>query len=210
MVPDISQGDIGSFIASMCQKAEALGASQAVALPVDDIVLDERTALKCLVPVCPDYGVNLMCPPNLPPMSKFKEILSCYHSAILIRVAIPLSDVSEYMGGAEEEPPGAPTAEDMTTIRNAQMKLHVVVNRVEALCFAAGYRFAAGLLGGTCCLCRKCVGISSGLPCRYPLKSRPAMEAMGIDVVATVQKAGLQLSFGQSADRSWVGMVLVD
>ena len=204
MVPDMSQGDIGSFIASMCQKAEALGASEAVALPVDDIVLDERTALKCLVPVCPDYGVNLMCPPNLPPMSNFKEILSCYHSAILIRVAIPLSDVSEYMGGPKEEPPGEPTAED------AQMKLHKVVNHVEALCFAAGYRFAAGLLGGTCCLCRKCVGISSGLPCRYPLKSRPAMEAMGIDVVATVQKAGLQLSFGHSADRSWLGVVLVD
>ena len=209
MATGISQGNIDSFIASLCQKAEVLGASQAVGLSVDDIVLDERTRLKCLVPVCPDYG-NLMCPPNLPPISKFKEILSCYHSAILIRVAIPLSDVSEYMGGPEEEPPGAPTAEDMTTIRDAQMKLHGVVNRIEALCFAAGYRFAAGLLGGTCCLCRKCVGVSSGLPCRYPLKSRPAMEAMGIDVVATVQRAGLQLSFGRGGGRSWVGLVLID
>jgi predicted metal-binding protein len=98
----------------------------------------------------------------------------------------------------------------MTIIDNAQKKLHRVVNRVEALCFAAGYRFAAGLLGGTCCICKKCVGISSGLPCRHPLKARPAMEAMGIDVVATVQKAGLFLSFGQDEGRSWVGMVLVD
>jgi len=36
------------------------------------------------------------------------------------------------------------------------------------------------------------------------------MDAVGIDVVATVQRAGLQLSFGQNEDRSWVGLVLVD
>ena len=210
MAIDTSQRDIGAFIESLCRKAEALGASQAVALSVDDIVLDERTRLKCLVPVCPDYGVNLMCPPNLPPISKFKEILSCYHHAILMKMLIPLSGVSEVSGRRKEEPPGTPTAEDMAIVDNAQKKLHQVVNKVEALCFAAGYHFAAGLLGGTCCLCRKCVGISSGLPCRYPLKARPAMEAMGIDVVATVKKAGLQLSFGQDRDRSWVGLVLVD
>ena len=210
MVLNMSQRDLDSFIASLCQKAEALGASQAVPLSVDDIVLDERTRLKCLVPVCPDYGVNLMCPPNLPPISKFREIVSCYHSAILIKMIIPLSGVSGNCGRRKEEAPGAPTAEDMAIVDNAQKKLHEVVNRIEALCFTAGYHFAAGLLGGTCCLCRKCVGISSGLPCRYPLKARPAMEAMGIDVVATVQRAGLQLSFGQNEDRSWVGLVLVD
>jgi predicted metal-binding protein len=206
----MSQGNLGSFIESLCRKAEALGASQAVALSVDDIVVDERTGLKCLVPVCPDYGVNLMCPPNLPPISKFKEILSCYHMAILMKVAMPLPGLSRDSGEKKEEPPEAPTPEEMTIIDDAQKKLHGVVNRVEALCFAAGYRFAAGLLGGTCCVCEECVGISSGLPCRHPLKARPAMEAMGIDVVATVQKAGLFLSFGQNEGRSWVGMVLVD
>jgi len=210
MALDTSQRDIGSFIESLCRKAEDLGASEAVALSVDDIVLDERTRLKCLVPVCPDYGVNLMCPPNLPPISKFKEILSCYHKAILMKMLIPLSGVPRNSREKRGETSAPPTAEDMASVDSAQKKLHQVVNRVEALCFAAGYHFAAGFLGGTCCLCRKCVGISSGLPCRYPLKARPAMEAMGIDVVATVKKAGLQLSFGQDRDRSWVGLVLVD
>ena len=210
MASDISQRNLGSFIASLCQKAEALGASQAVAMSVDDIVLDERTGLKCLVPICSNYGVNLMCPPNLLPMSKFKEILSYYHSAILIKVAIPLSGLSGDSGEKKEEQLGAPTAEDMSIIRDAQKRLHEIINRVESLCFAAGYRFAAGLIGGTCCLCEECVGISSGLPCRHPFKARPAMEAIGIDVVATVQKAGLHLSFGHNEGRSWAGMVLVD
>ena len=210
MTPGTSQMNLDSFIESLCRKAEALGASQAVALSVDDVVVDERTGLKCLVPVCPDYGRNLMCPPNLPPISKFKEILSCYHTAILMKVDIPLPGLSKNSGKKKEETPEAPTAEELTIIDNAQKKLHEIVNRIEKLCFTAGYRFAAGLLGGTCCLCEECVVINSRLPCRHPYKARPAMEAMGIDVVATVQKAGLFLSFGQDEGRSWVGLVLVD
>jgi len=210
MALGISQKNLDSFIASMCQKAKALGASEAVALSVDDIVVDERTGLKCFVPLCSSYGVNLMCPPNVPPISKFKEMLSCYHSAILIKMAIPLSGVSGGSGEEKEEPPGAPTAEEMSIIVDAQRRLHEIIDRIESLCFAAGYRFAAGLIGGACCLCEECVGLSSGLPCRHPLKARPSMDAVGIDVVATVQRVGLHLSFGQNDGRSWVGLVLVD
>jgi predicted metal-binding protein len=210
MALGISQKNLDSFIASMCQKAEALGASEAVALSVDDIVVDERTGLKCFVPLCSSYGVNLMCPPNVPPISKFREVLSCYHSAILIKMVIPLSGVSGDSGEENEEPPGAPTAEEMSIIVDAQRRLHQIIDRIESLCFAAGYRFAAGLIGGACCLCEECVGLSSGLPCRHPFKARPSMDAVGIDVVATVQRVGLHLSFGPNDGRSWVGMVLVD
>ena len=59
-------------------------------------------------------------------------------------------------------------------------------------------------------MCEECVGIKSGLPCRYPFKARPVMEAVGIDVVTTTAKVGVDLDFGQSASRSWVGLVLVD
>ena len=210
MTPDISQKNLDSFIASMCEKAKALGASEAVAMSVDDVVVDERTGLKCMVPLCSSYGVNLMCPPNLPPISKFREILSCYHSAILIMFAIPLSGVSEESVEVNQEPLEAPTEEELSIIQDAQRKLHEIIGRIESLCFAAGYRFATGLIGGACCLCDECVGVSSGLPCRHPFKARPSMDAVGIDVVATVQKAGLQLSFGRHDGRSWVGMLLVD
>jgi predicted metal-binding protein len=35
------------------------------------------------------------------------------------------------------------------------------------------------------------------------------MEAMGIDVVATAERVGLELSFGEETARSWLGLVLV-
>jgi len=196
--------NIKSYLASLCQKAKDLGASQAMAVPVADIVVDERTLLKCLVPICSHYGVDLMCPPNVPPVSKFKEILRCYHNAILIKVDIPLGDLPDKKGKKQ------PEAKYMRTIKDAQKKLLEIVGRIESLCILEGYPFAAGLVGGSCPLCEECVGTKSGLPCRYPFKARPAMEAMGIDVMATAKKAGIALNFSQRGSRSWVGLVLID
>lgn len=201
--------NLESFIASLCQKAEDLGAAQAMAIPATDIVVDERTLLKCMVPLCSHYGVELMCPPNVLPMSKFKEILKCYHRAILIKVDIPLSDLPGSSGKGEGQP-GASVAEDyMNAARDIQKRLHEIVSRVESLCLEEGYHFATGLVGGSCPLCEECVGTKYGLPCRHPYRARPAMEAMGIDVMATAEKAGLHLNFAQSGSWSWVGVVLV-
>jgi len=197
-----------SFLLHLPQKAKDIGASQAVVIPAANVVLDERTLLKCLVPLCSHYGVDLTCPPNVLPVSKFKDILKCYHSAILIKADIPPSDPP---GRSEKEAghPGAPAAEYMNAVRDTQKKLHEIVCQIESFCIEEGYHFAAGLIGGSCPLCEECVGIKSALPCRYPFKARPAMEAMGIDVIATTSKAGLDLSFSQNESRSWVGLVLV-
>jgi len=202
--------NLESFIASLCQKAKDLGASQAVATPAADIVLDERTPLKCLVPRCSHYDVHLMCPPNVLSVSEFREVLKCYHSAILIKIDIPLSDLLRSIGKGEEQP-GALTVEDwMNTERYANKKLHEIVSQVESLCLKEGYYFAIGMLGGACPLCEECVGIKSGLPCRHPFKARPATEAMGIDVMATAKKVGLDLSPSQDDESmSWVGLVIV-
>lgn len=197
-----------SYLLHLCQEVKDLGASQAVAIPAADIVLDERALLKCLVPLCSHYGVDLVCPPNVLPVSKFREILKCYYSAILIKVDIPLSNRPASSGKGEEQP-GTPTAEYMNAVRDAKKRLHEIVCQVESLCIKEGYHFAAGLVGGSCPLCEKCVGVKSGLPCLHPFKARPAMEAMGIDVIATTKKAELDLSFSQNASRSWVGLVLV-
>jgi len=197
-----------SFIASLCQKAEDLGAEQAMAIPVTDIVVDDMVTLKCMVPLCSHYG-ELMCPPNVLPISKFKGILNRYHRAILIKVDIPASDLPGSSVKGEEQP-AAPTAEVyLNAARDTQNRLHEIVSRVESASLEAGYPFAAGLVGGHCSLCEECVGIRSGLPCRHPFRSRPAMEAMGIDVMATAKKAGLHLNFAQGGSRSWIGVVLV-
>ena len=199
--------DFKSFQPDLCQKARGLGASEAMPVLASDIVVDKRTILKCLVPICSHYGVDLTCPPSVLPLSQFREILSCYKDAILIKVDIPLSNERDNADGKEQ--PVTPGPQYLDAAREAQKRLHEIVCQIESMCMAGGYHFAAGFIGGSCPLCEECVGVKSGLPCRHPFRARPAMEAMGIDVIATAKKAGLQLGFGQDEGRSWIGVVLV-
>lgn len=42
------------------------------------------------------------------------------------------------------------------------------------------------MLSGACVLCKQC-GMVSGIPCRFPAKTRPSMESCGIDVFKMVR-----------------------
>ena len=70
----------------LCKMAKELGATNAVQLNAKDVVVDERVRLKCLVPPCDDYGLNLMCPPYVMSVQEFKEVLSKYEWAMLIQI----------------------------------------------------------------------------------------------------------------------------
>jgi predicted metal-binding protein len=219
------QKDIDSYLKTLCDAAEEKGATEAVVLSADDIVVDERVRLKCLVPVCSFYGRNLMCPPNVMPVTEFKSVLAGYHHAILIRIdaASPrlpdnfegLNSLSEVWKKAEpivngNKQQARTTAEYFQTLRQEWERLVGIIHYIESLCIADGYPFVAGLSAGGCLLCDECVGYQSGLPCRHPFKARPSMEAMGIDVVATAKKAGLHVTFAAVGTRSWVGLILID
>jgi predicted metal-binding protein len=171
------------------------GASAVVLVDSDDIIVDERVRLKCQVPVCDSYGKNLMCPPHVPSVAEFREALKNYSRGILIQVSDELN----------EECVQVPTEEVFLPAR----KLHELVNMGERVAFTAGFRFAAGFMGGCCRLCDECVAVQGGTSCRFPFKARPSMEAMGVDVTATAEKAGLPLSFPIRNKVTWTGLILL-
>lgn len=212
-----------SFLEALCYRARKLGASEAVVIATSDIVVNERVALKCLVPMCDSYGVNLVCPPNIMPLTEFKRILKNYHCAILVKIDNTSSGIPKEVAGQnslskawemtksanEAKQPGDSVTDYMLALKQSQDRLYDIIGQLESLCFKEGYRFAAGLSAGKCSLCDECVGVSSGLPCRHPFTARPSMEGMGVDVVATTKRAGMQLHFNQGTT-SWVGLILVD
>ena len=199
--PECYNSYMTKMIESLCREAKRLGASEAVHIAAADIVVDDRTVLKCQVPLCSHYGIDLMCPPNVLPAAQFREILKCYRDAILVKVDIPTNDLRMQSGGPEPK--------YVDAAKDSRNKLHEIVCHLESQCIEKGHYFSAGFIGGPCPLCDSCVGAKSGLPCRHPFKARPAMEAMGIDVMSTVGKAGLSLSFDRRSGRSWIGLVLV-
>jgi len=163
------------------------GASQAVILPADEVEVDERVRLKCLVPRCLRAGETPNCPPNAPDLDLVRRALGRYSWAILSKCDVgPLEDYA---------PRGGQTVEEKRRVLSYHRPSSDVVYALEGQAYKDGYHLAMGFGGGSCkdylCQGNLCQFLDSGR-CRFPHRSRPAMEAMGIDVLGLVQKVGWQ------------------
>ena len=219
-------------IQQMVARARALGAGSAAPLPARAVVVDERVNLKCRVPLCASYGVNLMCPPNTPTAAETRTALARYSDTLVVQLDIPLTQAAvdealEGMGYAESQAPGAAagpadaggngggtggnaqTAAYEARLRDSQNEFARLMTALEAEAFKMGYRFAAAFAGGDCVLCDVCVG-KDGEACRHPFEARPSMEAVGIDVVATAEAAGLAIEMPAADRPCWTGLLLID
>ncbi|AKB37447.1 hypothetical protein MSSAC_2857 [Methanosarcina siciliae C2J] len=63
-------------------KAKELGAKSLRLLPAENIVVEDRTVLKCIFG-CNGYG-SRVCPPFIPTVEEFKKILADYEWALLV------------------------------------------------------------------------------------------------------------------------------
>jgi len=209
----MTQEKIKTDLDFLCGEAKKLGAVGAVACKASDIIVDLRANLKCQVPVCPYYGNNLMCPPYVMKASEFQEVLSKYNHTVLIQVEIPIPE-EVIQAAYQEESIGDFFKNRLPSFDSVWGKLNEfeeIICKVEAAAFNMGYRFAAGLSGGSCKLCDECVAKQPGESCRHPFKARPAMEAMGIDVIGTAEKAGFTTANALASSKIVAyGLVLVD
>ena len=198
----------------LCKLAKKLGASNAVFFDAKKIVVDERVRLKCRVPICDDYGSNLMCPPNVMSVNEFREIVARYNYAVLIQVEAPIpAEMVKEIQKADDVAALYRSDRFLDSYKKsfnpAKSKMHRIVHEVEAKAFALGYRFAAGFIAGSCRLCAQCVAVNSNEPCRHPFRARPSMEAVGIDAFKTAEHAGLPFDIPAKNKTVWNGLVLV-
>ena len=195
-------------LTTLCAKAKSLGASRAVPLSVDLIFTDPRVRLKCQVPICPHYGRNMMCPPNTITPAEFAEALAKYDAAIIVQFDVeldgPMLEKVKAMPLTELEG-HTPYREVMNEPSKRMME---ALGQLEQDAGRMGYRFAAAFAAGPCTLCETCAGPSG--PCRNPFSARPSMEAVGIDVIATADKAGVPIKYPAVGKAIWTGLLLVD
>jgi predicted metal-binding protein len=176
------------------KKADELGATAARVFDSKDVVVDERVRLKCCVPVCRNYGVSLMCPPNVMPLNEFRDVLARFQKALLVQIGYDVPDWMLARIHASEDLAALYKDEiylkgwDQTYLV-AKSTLETIIDRLEAVAFKRGFKYATAFSAGKCTLCETCAGV--GNLCRNPYKARPSMEAMGIDVGETARKAGL-------------------
>jgi predicted metal-binding protein len=192
-------------------EAEDLGASRAAPVPAAAVVVDNRVNLKCRVPLCSGYGHNLMCPPSVMAADETRGVLRKYDDALVVQLDIPLTQdcVDGQLDGrthAEAKSDGA----QLEGLRESQNAFAHLMTDLERAAFKLGYRYAAAFSGGECVLCDECVGRASGEQCRHPFEARPSMEAVGIDVVATAEAAGLSVELPAEDHPTWTGLLLID
>jgi predicted metal-binding protein len=176
-----SQKQLRSDAEKYRKKAIELGAADAKVIPASYAVVDERVRLKCMVPRCHLYGECVNCPPYTPPPGQMRRILKKYGTAVLFKTHVsPAADFVDdekwHIGHMAH-----------------QRKIHEIAGAIEALAFNDGHYLAAGFAAGGCktalCSGQVCQFLDSGR-CRFPLKARPSMEGVGIDVFDLVTKVG--------------------
>ena len=196
-----------------CHMAVDMGASRAVPISTDDVVVDLRVRLKCQVPRCDSYGKSLMCPPNCLSVKEFKSFLECYEQGIFIQV--DQQTPPPVKSRVEETDSISDLYNDRKYIKEytkdllpGKDLLHEIVTKVESEAFNIGYYYASGFAGGDCTKCDTCVG--PGNPCRFPYYARPSLEAVSVDVFKTAERVGIKMDYPVRDRIVWSGLVLIE
>jgi predicted metal-binding protein len=116
-------------------------------------------------------------------------------------------------------PPHSPTPEETRKVLDSykwailfeggRRDTKEIATKMEREIFLSGYYKALGLGAGPCRLCASCA-FDEG--CRHPDEARPAMEACGIDVFATVRKHGFTINVVKSYKdpQHYFGLILIE
>jgi predicted metal-binding protein len=183
------------------------GALEARAVSAAEVPVDDRVAVKCSVPKCFGYGTSANCPPHSMKPEETRRLLSLYRRGVVFRLEVRPEVI----------------VRDRATIAQrveAYKKVFEIASSLESAAFYDGYYLAVGFAAGSCkstyCYDKPCA-VLSGDKCRLALRSRPSMEAVGIDCYRfaaelgwDVYPIGSDAKVGCVAHGSLMGLVLLD
>lgn len=180
-----------------------LGCAEVRVIPADQIVVEDRVRLRCIIG-CPTYGKNLRCPPYAPSVDSFRKILNDYSVAMVIRIKPPEiseellekykpEDNEDFRLWDRYQDPVTATSTIWTDFSLIYKSMLMVLLELERAAFKQGYPLATAFFGGKCMLCEKCK-VEGGV-CLNPIMSRFASEAMGINLLKTAENAEMKLQF---------------
>ena len=187
-----------------------LGAAEAKIIPADEIVVENRVVLKCRVG-CKEFGKTLMCPPYAPSVDEFRKSLSEYSYALVFKLKSQ-AEVAKLLSKNENDP--SLTEEMKEKIQDfwASWKAEKkeLVKKICALEKAAmnrGYTLALGFTTGSCMICDEC-NLEEKI-CTHPTEARYSAQAVGINVLQTLENAGMPIPVPFNKTPESFGLVLI-
>jgi predicted metal-binding protein len=188
---DMNENRLQEDLEKYRQKALEMGATQAVIIRTEDIVVDERVPMKCQIPRCFGYGAGAHCPPHTMKPAQLQELLQKYHWAVFFMKDVPSEVIIR----------------DKATIKErvaVYQQVFKIVSEVESMAFYDGHYLAFGFGAGSCrhtyCGQQETCQALEGKRCRFSLLARPSMEAVGFDVLKMAAQVGWEIyPIGSSA-----------
>ena len=173
----------------LIQIALDCGATKAVVIRQEDIVLSAEFRAMCEANRCGVYGKCYMCPPDVGPIEELMAKVRSYDRGLLYQTITPLEDSYDFEGMTEAKKAFTGLAQRLRD------ELTPILGE-DALHLGAG----------GCGLCQPCAKVT-GEPCRHPDRAMASLESCGMDVYNTCK--GTPLKYINGADTvTYFGMVL--
>ena len=187
------------------EKAKELGASNIKLIPAVDIVVEDRTVLKCIFG-CNGYG-SRVCPPFIPTVDEFKKMLADYEWALLVEWKsdnVFSREVSENFVKYSIETPGNETVKQQfqnnlkTIMKDRKEMIQPGVLELEKLAWTLGFNTALATFPGMCTWCATSDYSSVNCArdkgtCHHPTLRRPCLMGLGIRMDKTLDRLNTPL-----------------
>jgi predicted metal-binding protein len=188
---DRNQAKLPQDLEKYCQYALKLGADEARVVDASKIPVEDAVAFKCRVPQCFGYNNCAQCPPHAPKPAEIRQLLKGYNHGLLF-VRRVNSEILKRDRNDKER-------------KAAFMSILDIVSKLESAAFYDGHYLAVGFCAGSCfsSLCDPNLGcqVLKGEKCRFPLKARPSMEAVGMDVYSLIASSSWEIyPYGSDAN----------
>ena len=151
---------------------------------------EQRIRGFCEANKCGNYGKNHMCPPYVGTLDEIAAKLRTYRRGILMQYVKHLDVHNDKVG-----------------LRRSRNEFLMKALQIEKYLQETGITQLWTLVGGCCGVCDICTA-TVGLPCRHPEQARMPMEGLGIDVLALLERVGLDNRFHDDKV-TWSACILV-
>lgn len=149
------------------------------------MVFEERVRMNCFY--CGKYNHSWKCPPRIPSID-FAEMLKEFDHAAVIYI-------KKYFEGHEYN----------EVRESSSVELHRALLECEKWLWENNNSTALSFIGGSCKLCKNGCAPDK---CANPYLARSPVEALGINIVKSVERYGLEISFPPKDYMLRVGMLL--